>query len=312
MNLLGSIQEVKLREHWKNEATDFTPWLSQEENLQKLSDVIHMDLEFQSSEEAIDGGRADILCLDSLTGKNVIIENQLTKTDADHLGRIMSYAAALDAYTVIWIASEFDEQYRAAIDWLNSISDEEHNFFGIEIKLIKIGDSLAAPMFNLVVKPNGWSKSIKSNATKDVKLTDIKIAQQNYWNGFNEYMQKHPSKWFKTQKGLPQHWTNVTLGKSGVYLSCQVNSVKKVIGVVMIIASKSYYDQLVGYEADFNNHIDGEVVWDRLDGKKESHISIFNSYDFEDETTRSEQYQWLRTICEQFAEYFRSKVKGLK
>lgn len=127
---LGKIKELHPRDYWKNEALDFTPWLAEEENLRLLGESIAMDLEFESREEQIDGGRADLLCVDMNTRKKVIIENQLTKTDADHLGRIMSYAAALDAYTIIWIADEFDEQYRAAIDWLNQISDEDHNFFG--------------------------------------------------------------------------------------------------------------------------------------------------------------------------------------
>lgn len=309
MEQLGKIEEVKLREYWKNEALDFTPWLTDQGGLQQLCEVINMELEFKEREKEIsEGGRVDILCTDTQTGRNVIIENQLTMTDADHLGRIITYAAGLQANTVIWIASEFNEQYRAAIDFLNDISDDEHNFFGIEIKLIKIGNSVPAPMFNLIVKPNGWSKTVKANYSK---LTDKKIAQQNYWSGFNEYMQKHPSKWFKTQKGLPQHWTNVTLGKSGVYLSCQVNSVKNIIGVVLIIASKSYYDQLAKYEIAFSEIIK-DAIWDRMEDKKESHVSVFVPYDFEDESRRNEQYQWFRETCEKFAEFFRPKIKEIK
>ena len=126
MEQLGRIEEVKLREYWKNEALDFTPWLTEKGGLQQLCEVINMELEFKEREKEIsEGGRGDILCTDTQTGRNVIIENQLTMTDADHLGRIITYAAGLQANTVIWIASEFNEQYRAAIDFLNDISDDE-------------------------------------------------------------------------------------------------------------------------------------------------------------------------------------------
>ena len=82
---LAKIKEIKPRDVWANEATVFTPWLAEEENLALLSEAISLDLELYSREEKIDGGRADIVCLESGTARKVIIENQLEKTDPDHL-----------------------------------------------------------------------------------------------------------------------------------------------------------------------------------------------------------------------------------
>lgn len=317
MKKIGKIKEVELREYWANEATDFTPWLADEENLKELGDVISMDLEYQSREEQIDGGRADILCTDTLTEKNVIIENQLERTDANHLGRIMTYAAALDAYTVIWIASEFDEQYRAAIDWLNRITDEDHNFFGIEIKLFQIGDSVPAPYFKLAVQPNGWTKQVKANSKIETgELSGIKKAQLQYWTEFNGFMEDNPSKLFKPQKGQPHHWMNVSMGKSGIYLSCQVNSMTKQIGVVMIIHNtledKSNFDTLQNtYKADFDQLFDVPVEWRRMEDKKQSNISVFTDYDFTNTKQRNEQFQWIKDTVEKYEQFFRDKIKQL-
>jgi len=317
MKSLGSIKEVDLRDYWQNEATDFTPWLAEEANLKLLGEVISMELEYQSREEQIDGGRADILCVDLLTEKNVIIENQLEKTDPDHLGRIMSYAAALDAYTVIWIASSFDEQYRAAIDWLNQITDEEHNFFGIEIKLFQIGDSVPAPYFKLVVQPNGWSKQVKANAKTDInELSDLKKQQLQYWIDFNSYMQKNPSKLFKPQKGHPHHWINISMGKSGIYLSCQVNSMTRQIGVTMIIQNsledKTNYDTLLSnYQDSFNKLFDVPVEWKRMDDRKQSNICVYVDYDFREDNRHEEQFQWMKETVEKFEKFFKDKIKQL-
>ena len=317
MKAIGKIKEVDLREYWSNEATDFTPWLAKEENLKELGNVISMDLEYQSREEQIDGGRADILCLDTLTEKNVIIENQLERTDANHLGRIMTYAAALDAYTVIWIASEFDEQYRAAIDWLNRITDEDHNFFGIEIKLFQIGDSVPAPYFKRAVQPNGWSKQVKANSRIDnSELSNIKKKQLEYWTEFNNFMADNPSKLFKPQKGQPQHWMNVSMGRSGIYLSCQVNSMTKQIGVVMIthnsLEDKSNFDTLyANYKSDFDKLFDIPVDWRRMDDKKQSNICVYVDYDFLNAKQRNEQYQWLKETVEKFERFFKDKIKQL-
>ena len=313
---LGKIKELHPRDYWKNEALDFTPWLAEEENLRLLGESIAMDLEFESREEQIDGGRADLLCVDMNTRKKVIIENQLTKTDADHLGRIMSYAAALDAYTIIWIADEFDEQYRAAIDWLNQISDEDHNFFGLEIKLLQIGDSPLAPYFKVAVQPNGWSKSVKAQSMSESgDLSATKQTQLKYWNGFNAFLIKHPSKLFRPQKALPQHWSNVAMGKSGIYLSLQVNSIENKIGVVMVIQNsqddKSNFDKLLQHKDKFEATVKDTVEWRRMDLNKQSNICIFKSYDFKDESKHEEQYQWLKNTVEAFKLFFQDKIKSL-
>ena len=136
---LSKITKVDLRDCWRSEATDFTPWLATEENIAILADALGMnELEVKAQEEHVGPFRADILCVDSGTDKLVLIENQLEKTDHNHLGQILTYAAGLDAVTIIWIAERFTEEHRAAIDWLNRITDKDFNFFGVEIELIKI------------------------------------------------------------------------------------------------------------------------------------------------------------------------------
>ena len=176
---LGKLEKLQLRNYWRNEGTDFTPWLAQEENIQLLSEAICIDLEVHGQEKGVGPFRADILCKDTTTDHYVLIENQLEKTDHTHLGQLMTYAAGLDAVTIIWIAQRFTEEHRAALDWLNRITDDTFNFFGIEIELYKIGNSDPAPMFNLVSKPNDWAKSAKKS-TINQNLSEIKLLQQEH------------------------------------------------------------------------------------------------------------------------------------
>ena len=140
---------------------DFTPWLAMEENLALLGESLGIALELDSVEKSVGPFSADILCRDPINDHWVLIENQLEQTDHTHLGQIITYAAGLDAVTIVWIASRFVEQHRAALDWLNEITAEGTNFFGLEIELWRIGDGTQlAPKFNVVSKPNAWSKQV--------------------------------------------------------------------------------------------------------------------------------------------------------
>lgn len=313
---LSKIKEIPPRTYWRNEATDFTPWLAEEDNLAELSEAIYLDLELESREERIDGGRADLLCVDAVTKKKVIIENQLERTDPDHLGRILSYAAALSANTIIWIATEFDEQYRATIDWLNRVTDEDFNFFGIEIHLIQIGDSDYAPQFKVVVKPNGWQKRIKATSNQDVgELTDTKKAQLEFWQGFSEYMARHQSRLFKPQSPLAQHWMNIAIGRSGFNISLTVNSRENKNTIQLWINTKNpkeTFDKMEAiHKADSLTAISSDLDWQRLDNRKQSVISLSKPFTFTDKTSEQEQFKWFKEATEKYITFFKPIVKNL-
>ncbi len=163
---LGRLTRVSLREVWPDEAADFTPWLAQQENLELLSETLGIVLELEATERSVGPFAADILCRDPVSEAWVLIENQLEQTNHTHLGQIITYAAGLNAVTVIWIAGKFVEEHRAALDWLNEITADGTNFFGVEVELWRIGESShVAPKFNIVSKPNAWSKQVSKGAT---------------------------------------------------------------------------------------------------------------------------------------------------
>ena len=133
----------------------------------------------EAQEKDVGPFRADILCKDIADNTWVLIENQLETTDHTHLGQLLTYAAGLDAVTIIWIAKRFTDEQRATLDWLNEVTGKNINIFGLEVELWRIGNSPIAPKFNIVAKPNEWTKGgIRE------KQTPAKQLQLEFWTAF--------------------------------------------------------------------------------------------------------------------------------
>lgn len=175
----GRLSDLPLREAWKHEAHEFTPWLA--ENIDHLSEAIGIPLELTGTEVAVDTFSADILARDE-EDNVVLIENQLEQTDHTHLGQIMTYLAGLDAQTVVWIAPAFREPHLSAIRWLNEHTADGFSFFAIRARVVRIGDSPFAPIFEVIEKPNNWDRQIKQKTvTEGAAYYDIK---EKFWTEF--------------------------------------------------------------------------------------------------------------------------------
>ena len=152
---LGRLVSVPVRDVWTHEANNFTPWLAKPENIELLGETLDLgELEIEGTEHDVGRFSADIVARDE-SGAFVLIENQLEATDHRHLGQILTYLAGLEGdATIVWIATKFLEEHRAAVDWLNTNTNDRFDFFGIEMEVLQIGDSEPAPRFNVIAKPN--------------------------------------------------------------------------------------------------------------------------------------------------------------
>ncbi len=299
---LGKITQVDLREIWKHEAVDFTKWLAKSKNLDLLSEEIDIELSLIDTEYNVGRFNVDIYAEESNTGRKVIIENQLERTDHDHLGKLITYASGLDAEIIIWIVKEVLEEHQQAIDWLNENTSKKINFFVIKMEVWKIENSLPAPNFCIVSKPNDWFKSVKQSIQRN-DLSDTKLLQFEFWNNFKEYVEIERFK-LKLRKTNPQHWYDIPIDRKDCYISLTVNSQKKEIACEIYIPnSKKTFHKFNENKIIIDNEI-GKLEWMELPEKKASRIKKVIKGDFTIKEENKKQFKWLAETALKFQEVF--------
>lgn len=183
---IGRLVDIDLREVWQSEPYAFTPWLASAENLQFLAESLDLPgLELIRTEHPVDTFAADIVCRIVGTDHHVLIENQLEKTDHLHLGQLLTYAPRFDAKVIIWVARSFTDAHRAALDWLNRVTGESYAFFGVEVRAVRIGESLPAPLFDVVAKPNDWDKLAADRTANDPAVSEMQADNTAYWEAMD-------------------------------------------------------------------------------------------------------------------------------
>ena len=311
MQKLGKLEKVDARSVWQHEARDFTPWLRK--NIDVLAEVVGLELDLVETESPAGDYAVDLYAKDLNTGRWVIIENQLEQTDHSHLGQLMAYAAGKEAGVIIWISPKFRDEHRQALDWLNEITDETVSFFGIELELLQVDDSLPAPHFKLVAQPNEWRKISKQPT--------ITLRQGAYGAFFTELLDrvkaKHPNL-TRAKRAYPQNWSSYPVGRSGfsvnpVFGQGDQFRIELYIDTGDQTENKAAFDALQKDQETIEAQIGQPLVWQRLDDKRASRIFCDTDGSIDDDPTHLEELQdWAVDLVAAFHKVFKPRVQKLK
>ena len=151
---LTRLERVPVTSVWPSEADHFTPWLLQHGTV--LSAALGIDIELQLRGDNAGQLSTDVIGREVTTGSFVVIEKQYGSTDHLHLGRILTFVAAIKPTTVVWIAEEFREEHRAALNWLNDHTDPTIHFYGVQLRVVTLVGApagLVAPILQVTVEP---------------------------------------------------------------------------------------------------------------------------------------------------------------
>jgi len=309
---LGKIKQVDLKDVFEKEDKDFTPWLN--ENLNILGEKLNIDIIDSNVEENVGNFSCDIIARDSDSNKIIIIENQFGTTDHDHLGKILTYAAGKQAGIIIWIAENFREEHKKALEWLNENVDPERgpSFFGIEIKLIKIEDSPPAPDFRIVVKPNDWERMIKISSPMS---ETAKKYLEFYSKLVDEYKKINP-RWRKV-KPQPQSWLSFGAGKSGLSFVWAFKSNNRfAIELYIDTGDKNenerIFEELEKHKDKIENEIKG-LIWERMEEKRACRIAIYKNIKGNIKYLSEEDYpeiiEWASKTMKEFSNVLSRYIK---
>ncbi len=290
---LSRLEEVTdLRMVWPHEAKDFTPWLSQDDNIALLSDAIGLDITVDETESSVGDFNVDIYASETGTNRKIIIENQLEDTDHEHLGKLITYASGKSADVIVWVVKHAREEHKAAIEWLNNHTDENISFFLCEIKLYRIGDSEPAVKFDVIEKPNDWTKEVKKNESAN----EIQQQRYEYWLAFQDYAFQNAefARIYNRRKPSMDHWLNYSVGSSACHFAVLQIRKQKDLGVELYI-----YDDKELFHELFKNKDNIESIaglsfdWRELPQRKASRIIIVEKVDFDDRNQWTKQFDWV-------------------
>lgn len=289
----GRLERIDIRDIWKHEAHDFTPWLL--DNADRLAEALQIQLELRAAEHPVGDFSLDLIGRDLTNDCELIVENQLGATDHGHLGQLMTYAAGTKAQTIVWIAPEFREEHREALRWLNDIAGEKARFFGVEVSVVRIGDSLPAPLFELRAEPNEWTSIVSREARP---ASERESQHRSYWQRFlPEFARRHPDWRFGKQNGK-----NAWYILSSPYRYCRL-----VVGFVSNrrLMAELYIDsgdreknltileRLQAAKADIDVAFGGELEWQELTNRRACRIVSYGEGSVSEVDRYPEFIEWM-------------------
>lgn len=305
---LGILKTMTPRKKWNHEERDFTPWLA--ENINELSKAVGIELEVENIEVAVGPYSADILAKDTGTGEFVVIENQLEKTNHDHLGKAITYASVLDASTIIWLATDFTEEHKKALDWLNDHTNDDMSFYGVQLELWQIDDSKPALRFNIISKPNlAVRQAARSMAIEE--LSDKRKFQYDFWLKFRDKLAK-TKKIPSLHTPRPQYWFDIALGKTDIHLSNTCNTDENSVGIRVYIGNK-IADTMLPYlesrKEEIEKSLGESLSWNPNPDNRDKVILLLHPTDFNKLEKVDEAIDWLIEKSIKFREVFSKIIK---
>jgi hypothetical protein len=314
---LGRFDRIRLREAWPNESNHFTPWLALPENLKVLAEALGLgELQNPLTEVSVGDFLIDIIATDG-DGEAVLIENQLEQTDHRHLGQLLTYLAGQERRaTVVWIAENFRDEHRAAIDWLNRNTGDGFSFFGVEVELWRIGDSVPAPRFKPIAKPNPLAEKLRevTDEASDPELLDRHRIRLAYWQSFGDFLRAQNAN-FIIRRPTKNDMYRFRPERAGFRIVAGISIRRQRATVGLTISrdpDRSRYRALLAEQTAIQGEFAEALSWNENPGAKRSLIAISHQpFNPADAAQYPDTHRWMLESMERFRAVFGPRIAAL-
>jgi hypothetical protein len=140
---VGRLSHVSASELWPTRAA-LAGWVAEDPSI--LGDAIGTTLA-----SADHGAAPNRVVATTADGTRVSVVCEVTPTSDEGLAAVLEIAALGTASTIAWVAASAQANHMASLSWLNGRGDAR--FFLVTVKGARIGDSAAAAVMDLVVRP---------------------------------------------------------------------------------------------------------------------------------------------------------------
>jgi hypothetical protein len=267
---IGRLESVPLRTLWSSEARDFTAWLA--ENLEFLSQALGTDLSLLEQEGAAGAFSVDLVAEDA-SGQQVVIENQLERTDHDHLGKLITYLSNLDAKMAVWITSDPRPEHEQAVHWLNEVVPADTAFYLVKVEAYRIGDSPPAPQLIVVAGPSPEAREV---GEQKKELAERHVSRLAFWKQLLERAKQKTSLHARISPSK-ENWLSTGAGKSGVSYNYVIRMADARIELYIdcgnATENKRIFDALASQKDEIERRFGDELEWHRLDNLQTSRIA---------------------------------------
>jgi Domain of unknown function (DUF4268) len=298
---VGRLTSVPLREVWAHEAHDFTVWLA--ENVDLVGDAIDLTLSDVRREVAAGTFSVDLVAVDE-SGRTVVIENQLERSDHDHLGKLITYLAVHEASVAVWIVRDPRPEHVAAITWPNKFRDV--SLYMLKLEAVRIGDSPAAPILTLITGP---TDELREAGDELRERSDRQVRQRRFWSELLDLGrgEQHTHAAVSASAG---NWLDAGAGLGGAawkYRTTRTGAeVLLMLRRATVEESRALYDALFAQRAEIEAEWGAQLRWDPKDGRKKCEI-VARRWDagIDDETGWPALQREMFDTMQRFAEVMR-------
>ena len=289
---IAKIERIPLREVWRHEAYDFTQWL--EENIEILGEAIDREIANAEREKKTESAFSVDLVAEGTDGSSIIIENQLERSDHDHLGKLITYLTAMQAKVAIWIVADPRPEHVAAMNWLNESANAD--FYLLKIEAIRIENSPPAPLLTVIVGPSEEGKSIGRSKKE---MSERHHTRHKWWS----QLVRHPDATHHRHISPGRDsWIGVGAGISGIAFNYVITQRESRVELYIDRGKGTdhenlyIFDQLQQKKLQIEDTFGEPLIWERLEGKRACRIraNVQGGYSDPEETWGKRTAVWLR------------------